>query len=98
MREACLHCDQQEAMCFCHWRYSNRDEAPWSNEGVRRRTLMAECSALAISLSSSSRGLLPKISGSQNCPTAPFIWVILPCVGGGALTHWDGSLPTPHTM
>ena len=36
-------------------------------------TLIAECSALAISLSCSNLGLLPRISGSQNWPTAPFI-------------------------
>lgn len=61
-------------------------------------TLIALCRALAISLSLSSRGLLPKISGSQNWPTAPFMCWIFPNDGGGALTHCDGSLPTPHTM
>lgn len=62
------------------------------------RTLMAACSDLAISLSWSIRGLLPRISGSQNCPTAPFICWTLPCAGCGARTHCDGSLPTPQTM
>lgn len=61
-------------------------------------TLIAAYKALAISLSCSSLGLLPRISGSQNWPTALFMWPILPCGGGGALTHWDGSRPTPHTM
>lgn len=61
-------------------------------------TLMAECKALAISLSCSNLGLLPKISGNQNWPTAPFICPIFPCDGAGALTHCDGSRPTPHTM
>lgn len=41
-------------------------------------TRMAECSALAISLSCSNLGLLPRISGSQNWPTAPFMCWILP--------------------
>lgn len=61
-------------------------------------TLMAACRALAISLSCSNLGLLPSISGSQNCPTAPFIWPIFPWDGGGALTHCDGSRPTPQTI
>lgn len=51
------------------WFKATRDEWP---------TLMAACRALAISLSCSKRGLLPRISGSQNWPTAPFMWVILP--------------------
>ena len=49
-------------------------------------------------MSCSSLGLLPRISGSQNWPTAPFMWPILPWLGAGAFTHWDGSRPTPHTM
>ena len=61
-------------------------------------TLIAEYNALAISLSCSSLGLLPRISGSQNWPTAPFMCPILPCASGGALTHCDGSRPTPHTI
>ena len=61
-------------------------------------TLMAAWSALAISLSCSNLGLLPRISGNQNCPTAPFMCPIFPCAGAGALTHCDGSRPTPHTM
>lgn len=52
-----------------------------------KRTLIEACRARAISLSCSRRGLLPRISGSQNCPTAPFMWVILPWAGVGALTH-----------
>ncbi len=63
-----------------------------------KHTLMAEYRALAISLSCSSRGLLPKISGSQNCPTAPFMCPVFPCTVGGAFTHCDGSRPTPHTI
>lgn len=59
---------------------------------------MAACRDFAISLSCSSLGLLPRISGSQNWPTAPFIWPILPCDGGGAFTHCEGSRPTPQTM
>lgn len=51
-----------------------------------------------MSLSCSNRGLLPRISGSQNVPTAPFMCPILPCDGAGAFTHCDGSRPTPHTM
>lgn len=39
---------------------------------------MAACNALAISLSCSSLGLLPKISGSQNWLTAPFMCPIFP--------------------
>lgn len=65
---------------------------------ILAHTLIAECNDLAISLSCSNLGLLPRISGSQNCPTAPFMCPILPCAGAGALTHCDGSLPTPHTM
>jgi hypothetical protein len=61
-------------------------------------TFMAACKALAISLSCSSLGLLPRISGSQNWPTAPFMWPILPWGRAGALTHWEGSRPTPQTM
>lgn len=61
-------------------------------------TRIAECRARAISLSCSKRGLLPRISGSQNWPTAPFMWPILPCSGAGALTHCEGSRPTPQTM
>lgn len=61
-------------------------------------TRIAAWRDLAISLSCSSLGLLPKISGSQKVPTAPFMWPILPWLGAGALTHCDGSLPTPHTM
>lgn len=61
-------------------------------------TLMAACSDLAISLSCSSLGLLPRISGSQNVPTAPFMWPIFPCAGAGAFTHCEGSRPTPQTM
>lgn len=61
-------------------------------------TLMAACRARAISLSCSRRGLLPRISGSQNWGTAPFMCWILPCGGGGAFTHWEGSRPTPQTM
>jgi hypothetical protein len=64
----------------------------------RKLTLIAACRALAISLSCSNLGLLPSISGNQNCPTAPFICPILPCAGAGALTHCDGSRPTPHTI
>lgn len=41
-------------------------------------TLIAACKDLAISLSCSSLGLEPRISGSQNWPTAPFMWPILP--------------------
>lgn len=63
-----------------------------------RLTLIAACRARAISLSCSRRGLLPRISGSQNWPTAPFICPILPWAGAGALTHCDGSRPTPQTM
>ena len=62
------------------------------------RTLMAACNDLAISLSCSNLGLLPKISGSQKVPTAPFMCAILPCAGAGALTHCEGSRPTPQTM
>jgi hypothetical protein len=51
-----------------------------------------------MSLSCSSLGLLPRISGSQKVPTAPFMCPILPCAGAGAFTHCDGSRPTPHTM
>jgi hypothetical protein len=51
-----------------------------------------------MSLSCSSLGLLPRISGSQNVPTAPFMCPIFPCAGAGAFTHCEGSLPTPHTM
>lgn len=61
-------------------------------------TLMAACKARAISLSCSSLGLLPRISGSQNWPTAPFMWPIFPWAGAGALTHCEGSRPTPQTM
>jgi len=60
-------------------------------------TLIAPCSDRATSLSDSRRGLLPKISGSQNCPTAPLMCWIFPCVGEAALTHCDGSRPTPQT-
>ena len=67
-------------------------------EITNRHTRIAECRALAISLSCSSRGLLPRISGSQNWPTAPFMCPILPWAGAGAFTHCDGSRPTPHTM
>lgn len=66
--------------------------------GLRKLTLMAACRERAISLSCSSLGLEPRISGSQNWPTAPFMCVILPCAGCGALTHCEGSLPTPQTM
>ena len=59
----------------------------WNSSGRRILTLIALCRALAISLSLSSRGLLPKISGSQNWPTAPFMCCIFPKDGGGALTH-----------
>ena len=59
---------------------------------------MAACKARGISLSCSSLGLLPRISGSQNWPTAPFMCPIFPWDGGGALTHCDGSLPTPQTI
>jgi hypothetical protein len=52
----------------------------------------------AMSLSCSSLGLLPRISGSQNVPTAPFMCPIFPCAGAGAFTHCEGSRPTPHTM
>jgi hypothetical protein len=41
-------------------------------------TRIAACRDLAISLSCSSRGLLPKISGSQKVPTAPFMCPIFP--------------------
>jgi hypothetical protein len=61
-------------------------------------TRIAACNDLAISLSCSSLGLLPRISGSQNVPTAPFMCPILPCDGAGAFTHCEGSRPTPHTM
>jgi hypothetical protein len=61
-------------------------------------TRIAACNDLAISLSCSNLGLLPRISGSQNVPTAPFMCPILPCDGAGALTHCEGSRPTPHTM
>lgn len=61
-------------------------------------TLIAAYKARAISLSCSNLGLLPRISGSQNWGRAPFMWPILPCAGGGAFTHCDGSRPTPHTM
>jgi len=61
-------------------------------------TLIAACNDLAISLSWSSLGLLPRISGSQYWPMAPFMWAILPCDGTGALTHCDGSRPTPQTI
>lgn len=50
-------------------------------------TLMAACRERAMSLSCSNLGLLPSISGSQNCPTAPFMCPILPWAGAGALTH-----------
>jgi hypothetical protein len=43
-----------------------------------KRTLMAACRERAMSLSCSNLGLLPNISGSQNCPTAPFMWPIFP--------------------
>lgn len=68
------------------------------NIAKTQRTLIAACKERAISLSCSSLGLLPRISGSQNCPTAPFMWPIFPWVGEGALTHWEGSRPTPQTM
>lgn len=42
-------------------------------EALRQHTLMAECKERAISLSCSSLGLLPRISGNQNWPTAPFM-------------------------
>jgi len=61
-------------------------------------TLIAAWRARAISLSCSNLGLLPRISGNQNCPTAPFMCPIFPCAGAGAFTHCDGSRPTPHTM
>ena len=61
-------------------------------------TLIAACNDLAISTSWSSLGLLPRISGSQYWPMAPFMWAILPCDAAGALTHCDGSRPTPQTM
>lgn len=61
-------------------------------------TRIAAWSDLAISLSCSNLGLLPKISGSQKVPTAPFMCPILPWAGAGAFTHCDGSRPTPHTM
>lgn len=51
-----------------------------------------------MSLSCSNLGLLPRISGSQKVPTAPFMCPIFPWLGAGALTHCDGSLPTPHTI
>lgn len=60
-------------------------------------TLIAPCRDRATSLSDSRRGLLPKISGSQNWPTAPLMCWILPWVGEAALTHCDGSRPTPQT-
>lgn len=41
-------------------------------------TLMAAWRERAMSLSCSNLGLLPRISGSQNCPTAPFMCPILP--------------------
>lgn len=41
-------------------------------------TRIAAWRARAISLSCSNRGLLPRISGSQNWLTAPLIWVIFP--------------------
>lgn len=61
-------------------------------------TLMAEWSERAISLSCSNLGLLPRISGSQNWGTAPFMCPIFPWAGAGALTHCEGSRPTPHTI
>ena len=64
----------------------------------RNLTLIAAYNARAISLSCSNLGLLPRISGSQNWGRAAFIWPILPCAGGGAFTHCDGSRPTPHTI
>lgn len=44
----------------------------------REHTRMAACRDLAMSLSCSSLGLLPRISGSQKVPTAPFMCPILP--------------------
>ena len=67
-------------------------------EEKAEHTLMAACRERAPSLSCSILGLLPKISGSQNWPTAPFMCWILPWDGAGALTHCDGSRPTPQTM
>jgi hypothetical protein len=61
-------------------------------------TRIAAWRDLAMSLSCSSLGLLPRISGSQNVPTAPFMCPIFPCAGAGAFTHCEGSRPTPHTM
>lgn len=77
---------------------SDATMALMEGEGQSRHTLMAEWRDLAISLSCSSRGLLPRISGSQKVPTAPFMCPILPWAGAGALTHCEGSRPTPHTM
>lgn len=91
---------------FCQCRFQHREESTPGGQiryidarnVICGRTRIAAWRDLAISLSCSSLGLLPRISGSQKVPTAPFMCPILPCAGAGALTHCDGSRPTPHTM